>query len=551
MNYLQLLFLVSAFLGVYGNFVTFRSTVIYDQDPHLSGLLTGQMLYQYDLTVGSNHHWVQVAYQDPVHLTEMIDYSRSIRSRYCDNQSTCDTETYTQPAPQYFLLATDVLTGQQLDGCDEYLRHDGVIDRLWLNGDRLCQVTLQVPTGPTRLKFINYRTVDVVSPSVPSEWQCPEPVCNRKMDWVLVLDESGSITDASWAQAKSFATNIVQSFVVSEEATHLGLVLFSTVARTLVNLTTDPNYLVSTLNATQQTKEFTCIGCGLSNGVQVLQWSVRQVPQLMLIVTDGVNNRPLEIYNEVLAQSIVLAQNAGIFTIAVGVGSQVNQAELERIASSYQGVKQVFYTDSYATLPSLIEHLVSVSCTILNPQPCGDQCYGFCGCDRQCVCPQCPPSDACVIRQCDPFYSDLGCVDTPVDCSVDDVCQIPRCDPIIGCQYTPVVCEDNQVCDPVIGCHTQECPVTDACHRYTYHDTLGCVLTPVNCTVTNRCLVASCHPVNGCQYTPVDCNDCDATTIDTCDPLIGCQHQSDPCRGGPTPPDTQVIRIDINVHSQC
>jgi hypothetical protein len=403
------------------------------------------------------------------------------------------------------------------------------------------------------------------------------------MDWVIVLDESGSITDSSWLSAKNFTTTLINSFVVSDDAANMGLVFFSTVSRVISNLTDNSTALLRSMNQAQQAKEFTCIGCGLQTGVTVLQREGTSssfsslgspIPRLLLIVTDGQNNRPLGTYDTVLNQSIAAAQQEGVFVIAVGVGSQVDNNELNRMASTYQGVKQVFYTDSYVTLPSLIEQLVAVSCTTLNPIPCGDQCHGFCGCEKQCLCPQCPTTDAChqssctnssgclitpvechtsnpcLVASCDPM---IGCQYNPIECQTDNQCLVASCDPVTGCQYDPVTCQtDNQClvasCDPVIGCQYNPvtCQTNNSCLMSSCDPGAGCQYDPVTCQTSNQCLVASCDPSTGCQYKPVNCDDGDPTTIDTCDPQKGCQHQSDTCGSS-----AQVIQIDLNVNLIC
>ena len=56
---------------------------------------------------------------------------------------------------------------------------------------------------------------------------CPQKQCSQKLDMMLVMDESGSISTAEWNSIKSFAVQFTNAFKVSPDAARIGLVAYS------------------------------------------------------------------------------------------------------------------------------------------------------------------------------------------------------------------------------------------------------------------------------------------------------------------------------------
>lgn len=64
-----------------------------------------------------------------------------------------------------------------------------------------------------------------------TDWGCSQPLCNRMMDVIILLDESGSVAPALWAQEKAFVESIANSSNFSPELIRMGVVLVGTNAR--------------------------------------------------------------------------------------------------------------------------------------------------------------------------------------------------------------------------------------------------------------------------------------------------------------------------------
>lgn len=49
------------------------------------------------------------------------------------------------------------------------------------------------------------------------------------MDVVVALDSSSDVSPLQWAHQKNFARNVMESFTLSDAATHVGVVAYSTI----------------------------------------------------------------------------------------------------------------------------------------------------------------------------------------------------------------------------------------------------------------------------------------------------------------------------------
>jgi len=56
------------------------------------------------------------------------------------------------------------------------------------------------------------------------------------MDIVVALDSSRDVSPLQWAHQKQFVRNVLESFSLSEDSTHVGVVAFSTIPSIQVKL---------------------------------------------------------------------------------------------------------------------------------------------------------------------------------------------------------------------------------------------------------------------------------------------------------------------------
>lgn len=582
--------------------VSFQSDIAISGDPSMpGGLVRGHLNYFYNTSLGGTNHLMSLTYQQPVSMTEIWVFQRGLHYRYCQR---CSAETYRLMSPQYFKLPTDQKGPSVVGGCQEYTRVGQDITQIWVDEtdpvypDRVCQVVINGVSGQRTIVF---NATSYTTPASRSQltayqtWSCPAPTCHRVMDVMLIIDESTSINETEWTSTIEFATALVNKFRISTESVVMGVVFFSTHARVVSYFSNDAQSIINALT-TKKNGGYTCIGCGLSLGMSLWNFPVSGRTQLhpakiMITLTDGANNEPgsdSKAFTN-LTRSANNVHNAGIVSFAIGVGSDVEQTELELIASTLPTGKLVIRVNDFASLERIIDQLVTETCQDLPSQPCGSSCYGFCGCEQTCVCPPCEDLGSCWHHNCTLLDGKtLGCLRTPVDCDDHNACTEDTCNSVSGCQHTMIdwddgnpctdnlcapgsgpyleahlcddqnactedtcdptvvggcvfrdLCDDHNVCtedlcNPLIGCYTRPtvCDDHDACTIDTCDPLTGCHQTNLTCVPPNRCLVVdSCSPLVGCRYTSVNCEDGNICTANPCDPNTGCLNYTIPCEG--------------------
>jgi len=148
--------------------------------------------------------------------------------------------------------------------------------------------------------------------------------------------------------------------------------------------------------------------------------------------------------------------------------------------------------------------------------PTGDECLiGYCD----------PILDSCInqsriclpLDECDDPYCDsqVGCVSSPLDCSLGDPCFVYDCVVPVGCTQTPLNCSDGNVCT-VDSCIEGEC----------FHEEV------LDCSyLNNTCNIGACVSEGGCVAVPRDCSDGLYCTQNLCEPVfgIGCHNPPEEC----------------------
>jgi Mg-chelatase subunit ChlD len=162
-------------------------------------------------------------------------------------------------------------------------------------------------------------------------------------DIMLVLDESGSMSNAQFAQMKVFANDLVTELDdagLFGNGGRMGLAMFSTTSRLVQSLTTSKSQISFAITNVSQLSGWTCIGCGLQEARQQLAPGVKPEGRnlMTILLTDGANNRGTQGQTgttqvaQDLAQQVTLSEAAGIERFAIGVGAYV-LSQLQEIAS--------------------------------------------------------------------------------------------------------------------------------------------------------------------------------------------------------------------------
>ena len=187
----------------------------------------------------------------------------------------------------------------------------------------------------------------------------------RGIDIYFVMDESGSVGGDNYQLMKQFVYNTVSGFDIGPEDTQVGIISYDSSARVEFYLNTYHNktLLLLAINdlpysggGTDTAEAITLLrqsGFTLENGGRPVS---QAVPRVGVVITDGRSNFAT---TAAAAQS---AHNESIILFAVGIGSNVNQNELEAIASnpSYLSYITGFSSSQFTALQTTV---INEACT--------------------------------------------------------------------------------------------------------------------------------------------------------------------------------------------
>ena len=164
---------------------------------------------------------------------------------------------------------------------------------------------------------------------------------NLVLDVIYVMDASGSVGTTNFDTMRNFVADLTLNFNVGPTGTHVGVVRYSTTPTELTALGAilDPAALDGFIRIIAFTGGGTETGLAIDLARVGFQNSRQSegVPRVMIILNDGQSNsdpRP----------AAAAARAEGIQIISFGIGSGVNVAELNDIAS---GPEFVFLIDNF------------------------------------------------------------------------------------------------------------------------------------------------------------------------------------------------------------
>lgn len=194
----------------------------------------------------------------------------------------------------------------------------------------------------------------------PPQASAQSAQCTSTIDLMLVLDGSESIAPADFETMRGFVSDLVGHFTISPNDAHAGIVQFAGQGqgRIEIGLSGDSDAVQGAIESMTQIVGATDIQEGIAYGQAELTSGERGVPQVMIVLTDGVHNQQGDPVAEALA-----ARGAGtqIFAIAVGSGPDVDQ-----LVSIAGDASRVYSVDNYSALAAILDPLVEVVCP---PEP--------------------------------------------------------------------------------------------------------------------------------------------------------------------------------------
>lgn len=189
-----------------------------------------------------------------------------------------------------------------------------------------------------------------------------DEVCDF-VDIVFVLDSSGSIKIDNWRRLLSFTKNVTEGFKIGPANTQVGVVVYGNKAKGVFNLNEyqDKDSLGNAIDNIRYLNQNT----NTSGGIRVMHEQMfRQengdrsnAPNIAIVITDGESTYD----KDKTIPEANIARQKNIIVIAIGIGSQTSQIELEGIANkpSSKFVQQA----DFNTLDSIRRTVVDAACT--------------------------------------------------------------------------------------------------------------------------------------------------------------------------------------------
>ncbi|XP_078379291.1 matrilin-1-like isoform X2 [Oculina patagonica] len=199
-------------------------------------------------------------------------------------------------------------------------------------------------------------------------------VCPFAMDLAFLLDSSGSIGKENYQDMKGFMNEVIEQFHVSPTDTHVGVVSFSSSAKTEISFISPQNVdaIKSSVLKMIYRGGSTRMDLGL-NKTHVELFSARgqmraNVPHVLLAITDGRSDYELR-----TKQQSQHLKDDGIIIFALGIGPYVHSAELKALASDeshvfrFMSVRQMMPEDSALRIALALCSVSRTSNAIIHP----------------------------------------------------------------------------------------------------------------------------------------------------------------------------------------
>ena len=194
-----------------------------------------------------------------------------------------------------------------------------------------------------------------------------EGSCNSPVDIILALDASGSVLKVNWEKSVDFTGSLAKKLLKLNPESRIGLIDFSQVANEAISLTSDRQGLNLRLETVRNSYQngITRTELALNKALEMFNRINKQGrKKRLLVITDGVTT-PLNgmVGLELLKMPAESLESAGVTIIVVGVGNQVNDEELNLMAT-YPDKENVFRIENYDNLPDMVGILSQAFCQV-------------------------------------------------------------------------------------------------------------------------------------------------------------------------------------------
>mmetsp|Transcript_35950 Transcript_35950/g.86566 ORF Transcript_35950/g.86566 Transcript_35950/m.86566 type:complete len:751 (+) Transcript_35950:52-2304(+) len=180
--------------------------------------------------------------------------------------------------------------------------------------------------------------------------------CDVPLDVALVLDSSGSVTEAGFGKMKAYVTELAKALNVAPKKTQLGVIAFGARAEVATGLSGDVAAITKAVGQMQWLKGATTLPVGLALAEEVLQAGRPGVPSVAVLVTDGM---PVSKY--LTETQVTKLQATSRFYIAA-VGNALNPGVLRQWVS-WPASENYQVVTSFAALSGSINATVANLCS--------------------------------------------------------------------------------------------------------------------------------------------------------------------------------------------
>ncbi|XP_068756342.1 matrilin-2-like isoform X2 [Montipora capricornis] len=197
--------------------------------------------------------------------------------------------------------------------------------------------------------------------------------CVKKMDVAIVVDTSSSVKRVNFEVVKTFIEKLVEQMPISSRMSHVAIVSYN--HRAYKNwdfLSNNAQYLPSLQEAVSKLNYRpggTRTDRGMSKASELFspdEGARRDVPHVLIVITDGKTSPKSKPYSEVLKP----LKEKNVKIIAVGVGPMVDKNELTKIA--YGNSKNVLHVDKFDDLNTRIDDITAKYCVAKKPVDIND-----------------------------------------------------------------------------------------------------------------------------------------------------------------------------------
>ncbi len=176
---------------------------------------------------------------------------------------------------------------------------------------------------------------------------------------MFVLDNSGSIGSANFYEILRFVNEVIDSFNISKEGTHISVVSYASYSNTNFNLTAfyDKAQIKSEVSRIRFTGGGTYTDKGIDDMIGVFSTTGRTTvhPKVGIVLTDGGSSN-----SAALSVAVQKAHDKNIIMMAVGVGNY-NENELGMIASEPKCM-HMFMVENFHEIEGLKSAIMQRSC---------------------------------------------------------------------------------------------------------------------------------------------------------------------------------------------